>query len=167
MRITRLELTNFRSFSDTQVIEFAPVTLLFGPNSVGKSSVLMALAYVQQILEKGHCDPQTLDALGDRTIGGYRSLVHGGDLTRSIKIRLDLELGDSLYPTDDVNYDVLAESFNVAPLVLSDFGGSVDNFGIELEVAWSNTQERAYVKNDRVWINQTFLGAISSSDETF
>ena len=165
MRITRLELTNFRSFSDTQVIEFAPVTLLFGPNSVGKSSVLMALAYVQQILEKGHCDPQTLDALGDRTIGGYRSLVHGGDLTRSIKIRLDLELGDSLYPTDDVNYDVLAESFNVAPLVLSDFGGSVDNFGIELEVAWSNTQERAYVKNYRVWINQTFLGAISSSDD--
>ncbi|MBW3812766.1 AAA family ATPase, partial [Aeromonas hydrophila] len=62
MRITSLELTNFRSFQATQRIEFAPVTLLFGPNSVGKSTVLMALFYLQQILEKGHCDPMRLDA---------------------------------------------------------------------------------------------------------
>ncbi|MCB2008999.1 MAG: AAA family ATPase [Rhodoferax sp.] len=38
MRITRISLTNFRSFKDTQSINVAPVTLLFGPNSVGKSS---------------------------------------------------------------------------------------------------------------------------------
>lgn len=50
MKITKISLTNFRSFKATQSIELAPVTLLFGPNSVGKSSVLMALAYVQQIL---------------------------------------------------------------------------------------------------------------------
>ena len=30
MRITNLSLTNFRSFKDTQSIDFAPVTLLFG-----------------------------------------------------------------------------------------------------------------------------------------
>src|SRR5690625_1240094 len=82
MRITRISLTNFRSFKDTQPIEIAPVTLLFGPNSVGKSSVLMALAYVQQILKKGHCNPQKLDALGDKTIGGFRALVHGQDLKK-------------------------------------------------------------------------------------
>jgi predicted ATPase len=43
MRITKLSLTNFRSFKETQTIEFAPVTLLFGANSVGKSTVLMGL----------------------------------------------------------------------------------------------------------------------------
>ena len=165
MRITRLELTNFRSFSDTQVIEFAPVTLLFGPNSVGKSSVLMALAYFQQILEKGHCDPQKLDALGDKTIGGFRSLVHGGDFNSSIKIRLDLEMGSSIYQTDDEDYDFLANSFNAEPLILPDFGGSVEHFGVELEVAWSNTFERAYVRNYRVWINQAYLGSIMSSED--
>ena len=51
MRITKLSLTNFRSFKETQTIEFAPVTLLFGPNSVGKSTVLMALFYLQEILD--------------------------------------------------------------------------------------------------------------------
>ena len=165
MRITRLELTNFRSFSNTQVIEFAPVTLLFGPNSIGKSSVLMALAYLQQILEKGHCDPQKLDALGDKTIGGFRSLVHGGDLNSSIKIRLDLEMGSSIYPTDDEDYEFLANSFNAEPLMLPDFGGSVEHFGAELEVAWSNTFERAYVRNYRIWINQEYLGSILSSED--
>jgi AAA15 family ATPase/GTPase len=53
MRITKLSLTNFRSFKETQTIEFAPVTLLFGASSVSKSTVLMALFYVQQILAKG------------------------------------------------------------------------------------------------------------------
>ncbi|MCD1630458.1 AAA family ATPase [Marinobacter shengliensis] len=43
MRITKLKLANFRSFRKEQTIEFAPLTLLFGPNSVGKSTVLMAL----------------------------------------------------------------------------------------------------------------------------
>jgi AAA15 family ATPase/GTPase len=51
MKITKLSLTNFRSFKETQTIEFAPVTLLFGPNSVGKSTVLMALFYLQEILD--------------------------------------------------------------------------------------------------------------------
>ncbi len=60
MRITEIALTNFRSFQVTQSIALAPVTLLFGPNSVGKSSVLMALFYIQQMLEKGQCDPSAL-----------------------------------------------------------------------------------------------------------
>ena len=69
MRITKLSLTNFKSFKETQTIEFAPVTLLFGPNSVGKSTVLIALFYLQQILDKGQCDPQRIDALGGKLVG--------------------------------------------------------------------------------------------------
>ncbi|WP_174208635.1 AAA family ATPase [Shewanella halifaxensis] len=74
MRITKLSLTNFRSFKATQTIDFAPVTLLFGPNSVGKSTVLMALFYLQQILSKGQCDPARIDALGGNLSVGLRTL---------------------------------------------------------------------------------------------
>ncbi|WP_179213516.1 AAA family ATPase [Pseudomonas aeruginosa] len=80
MRITEIALTNFRSFQVTQSIALAPVTLLFGPNSVGKSSVLMALFYIQQMLEKGQCDPQRIDALGEKHVGGFKSLVNGRDM---------------------------------------------------------------------------------------
>ncbi|WP_071839186.1 AAA family ATPase [Xenorhabdus bovienii] len=74
MRITQISLTNFRSFKETQTIDIAPVTLLFGLNSVGKSSVLMALAYVRQILKHGYCNPQKLDSLGKKTIGGLMAM---------------------------------------------------------------------------------------------
>jgi len=86
MRITEITLTNFRSFQATQSIALAPVTLLFGPNSVGKSSVLMALFYIQQMLEKGQCDPQRIDALGEKHIGGFKSLVNGRDLAKRMHL---------------------------------------------------------------------------------
>src|SRR5690606_4975807 len=165
MRITKISLSNFRSFKERQEIDIAPVTLLFGPNSVGKSSVLMALAYVQQILEKGHCDPQELDALGDKTIGGFRSLVHGGDLNKTIGIRLDLALGNTIYPSVDEDFEYLAERFNAEPLQLNEFSGSVEHFAFEISVAWSHTLEKAYVQSYQVWINQQFMGRISSSDD--
>ncbi|MDP5293552.1 AAA family ATPase [Oceanimonas sp. CHS3-5] len=88
MRITKLSLTNFRSFKATQTLEFAPLTLLFGPNSVGKSSVLMSLFYLQEILQEGHCDPIRLEALGDKHIGGFKNLVNGRDLSKRIVIKV-------------------------------------------------------------------------------
>lgn len=165
MKITRLSLTNFRSFKDTQAIDIAPVTLMFGPNSVGKSSVLMALAYVQQILEKGHCDPQKLDALGNKTVGGFRSLVHGGDLDSTIKIKLDFELGQTVFREDDEDYDYLANAFNAEKLDLEDFGGSVNRFAIELEIAWAHEFEWAFVQNYRVWVNNRYVGSVESSED--
>lgn len=165
MKLNKLSLTNFRSFKDTQSIDIAPVTLLFGPNSVGKSSVLMALAYVQQILEKGHCDPQKLDALGNKTIGGFRSLVHGGDLDSIIRIKLDFELGQTVYREDDEDYDYLANAFNAEKLDLEDFGGSVNCFAIELEIAWAQEFEWAFVQNYRVWVNSRYVGCVESSED--
>jgi hypothetical protein len=166
MRLTSISLTNFRSFKETQTIELAPVTLLFGPNSVGKSSVIMALSYVQQILEKGHCDPQKLDALGDKLVGGFRSLVYGGDLRRAIKIRLGFELGDDFYGSDEDDFAYLADLFGVDRFVeLPDFGGSVETFAIEIEVAWSGLRECAWVRHYRCWVNDCFVGQIESSDD--
>ena len=96
MKIKRISLTNFRSFKDTQSIEIAPVTLLFGPNSVGKSSVLMALFYLQQILSKGQCDPLRIEALGDKYVGGFKNLVNGRDLSKSITIKVEYEKSDDI-----------------------------------------------------------------------
>ena len=165
MKIKRISLTNFRSFKGTQSIDIAPVTLLFGPNSVGKSSVLIALAYIQQVLEKGHCDPQRLDSLGDKMIGGFRSLVHGGDLNRTICIKLDFELGNTIYRSDGDDYGYLGNIFNAVPLELEDFGGSVERFSLELEIAWSYEMDWAFVKNYRVWINDLYLGCVNSSED--
>lgn len=96
MKITKISLTNFRAFKQTQTIEFAPVTLLFGPNSVGKSTVLKALFYVQQILSKGQCNPMYLDALNKKYIGGFENLVHKRDLDTNITLKIEYEKGDAI-----------------------------------------------------------------------
>jgi len=165
MRLTRLALTNFKSFQDTQVIDLAPVTLLFGPNSVGKSSVLMALAYVQQILKKGHCNPQKLDALGDKAIGGFRSLVNGSDLNKTIKIRLDYEVGNTPFDDYQNNFAEVSEFSQDIYLLLEDFGGSIETGAVELEIAWSYQKQDAYVKSYRTWVNQRYVGCITSNED--
>ncbi|HBT58284.1 MAG TPA: hypothetical protein DEA92_14295, partial [Pseudomonas sp.] len=150
MRITEISLTNFRSFQATQTIQLAPVTLMFGPNSVGKSSILMALAYIRQILGYGHCDPQYLEALGRKAIGGFRALVYGQDLARSIRIRLDFETGLTPFsPYDDGVGDML-NHVQADVLLMDDFGGSTNNGAIELEIAWSKRYQWAYVREYRV-----------------
>jgi len=166
MKITKISLTNFRSFKATQEIDLAPVTLLFGPNSVGKSSVLMALAYIQQILKKGHCNPQKLGALGDKKIGGFRSLVYGQDTSSAIKIRLGFDGKKTPFVSYDAGVDEMANHVvNAAYPLMNDFGGNIETGSIEFEVAWSNRHQWAYVKNLRVWINDDYVGSVSSSDD--
>jgi AAA15 family ATPase/GTPase len=49
--ITSLEILNFRSFGDRATIPLAPITLVLGQNSAGKSSILHALTLLKQTRE--------------------------------------------------------------------------------------------------------------------
>lgn len=159
MRITQISLTNFRSFRATQNIDIAPVTLFFGPNSVGKSSVLMALFYIQEILDKGRCDPVKLEALGEKYIGGFKSLVNQRDLAKKIVIKITAE-----------KKGTMGESYNkLADLFDQDFGLTVesptveaDKVAVEFHIAWSNSSESAYVANYKIWLDDRFIAELTS-----
>ena len=49
MRVSRIEIENFKGIGARQRIDLRPVTLLFGPNSAGKSPILPALHYLDLI----------------------------------------------------------------------------------------------------------------------
>lgn len=165
MRITSITLENFRSFKQAQTITLAPVTLLFGPNSVGKSSILMALAYIRQILGYGHCDPQHLDALGRKAVGGFRSLVYGQDTERSIRIRLDFESGRTPFSYYGAEVSDMLNHVQASVVLMDDFGGSITHGAIELDVSWSERYQWAYVREYRVWINGGYIGCVHSSED--
>jgi len=63
VRLTKIDIENFKGIGEKQSIELAPITLLFGPNSAGKSTILQALHYLREILERQNADP-------DQTIAG-------------------------------------------------------------------------------------------------
>ena len=92
--IKSLSLKNFKGFSDEVRIELRPITLLFGANSAGKSSVLQALQYVREILERQNLNAdRTLQGGQAVDLGGFLNLVHGRDPQREIEIEVGMELG--------------------------------------------------------------------------
>lgn len=159
MRISKLSLTNFRSFKETQTIEFAPVTLLFGPNSVGKSTVLMALFYLQQILSKGQCDPASIDALGGKFVGGFKNLVNGKDINKSIKLKVEYDKGNAIGSTYTYLSDLIGEQVNIA---LSSPSSDAKKIAIEFEISWSMSQKTAYISNYKVWFDEIEIAEINS-----
>ena len=49
---SQYRLRNFKSFLDTSPIPLRPITLIYGPNSAGKSSIIQSLLLLKQTLEE-------------------------------------------------------------------------------------------------------------------
>jgi len=163
MRITRISLTNFRSFREAQTIELAPVTLLFGPNSVGKSSVLMSLFYLQQILEKGHCDPSYIAALGEKHVGGFERLVNGYDINKDIVIKLSCDKRGSIGSTYSNIVDSLGEDQTLG-LTVDSPTADADTFDVEFHISWSKPNNTAYVSTVKYWLDGEFIAELHADE---
>ncbi|WP_172399673.1 DUF3696 domain-containing protein [Geothermobacter hydrogeniphilus] len=88
--ITAITIENFKTISKPVRIELAPITLLFGSNSAGKSTIIQALHYMREVLEHGNLDADNSSWAGEYLdFGGFKSLVNGHDLNKSIRIRVD------------------------------------------------------------------------------
>lgn len=93
--LTALELENFKGIAERQRVDFAPLTLLFGPNSAGKSTVLQALLYLHELLERGGADVDRTELGGGVVeLGGFARLVHrpamnGAIVDRAIVLRAE------------------------------------------------------------------------------
>ena len=96
--IRELRLGNFKAFGPTQTIPVRPITLLYGPNSAGKSSVIHALALLHEAATGAQ--PRDLDvkttSIGGRSIdlGGFRQYVHRRDPSRRLEIGFLLNARD-------------------------------------------------------------------------
>ena len=74
MRLKSIELENFKGVGQRQRAALKPITLLFGANSAGKSSILQALHYLREILDRRNLDPDVTIAGGSIDLGGFASV---------------------------------------------------------------------------------------------
>src|SRR5438477_12609383 len=94
MRLSHIEIENFKGIGFRQTIGLRPITLLFGPNSAGKSTILQALHYLREILERKNIDPDLTIAGGLIDLGGFATLVHNHELDRPVRIKVALDLSE-------------------------------------------------------------------------
>ena len=89
--INSLHLGNFKAFSETQEIPVKPITLIFGANSAGKSSIIHSLALVHEALRTGELDLFRTDLGGSSIdLGGFRQYIHRRQANRRMDWRLTL-----------------------------------------------------------------------------
>ena len=96
--VTAVEIENFKGIGRPVRIDLRPITLLFGRNSAGKSTVLHALCYAHEILSHRNVDAHKTELGGDQVdLGGFRNFVYAHDSTRKVRLRFELNLrGQSL-----------------------------------------------------------------------
>lgn len=94
MNLNALHLANFKAFASSQRVPLRPITLIYGANSAGKSSVLHALALAHHAIHTGDADVERTRLGGDAIdLGGFRQYVHLRDPQRIVQLGFELDLG--------------------------------------------------------------------------
>ncbi len=116
-----LRVGNFKAFADTQRIPLKPITLIFGPNSAGKSSFIHSLALAHEAQfgrEKrslSRLDVHHTDVGGSAIdLGGFRQYVHRGQLNRRVEWGAELKVSALSQGKDQRLAQLLAPVSSVA-----------------------------------------------------
>ena len=104
--LTHLHIQNFKAWKNTGPIRLAPLTVIFGANSAGRSSLGHLLLALQQTARS--TDRKRALHLGDSTslvdLGTFADCLHGHDLKQTLSFELGwslpkgLEVRDPLQP---------------------------------------------------------------------
>jgi len=71
---------NFKAFKSQQTVDIKPITLIFGPNSSGKSSIIHSLLFMNHFLETGEVDVHETRLGGESVdLGGFNQYANRSD----------------------------------------------------------------------------------------
>lgn len=169
-RLKALRVGNFKAFADTQTIPIKPITLVFGPNSAGKSSFIHSLALAHEA-EFGRKKPgrARLDVrhteVGGSAIdlGGYRQFVHRGQLDKGVEWGAVLNVAQL---SDVPRYQQLKQllsGVNEVALIVT-LGMELDNEGRPLKGAEPHIRTMEILADDTELLRMSRRPSDSESD---
>lgn len=156
--IKKIYITNFKGIKDTISLDLKPITLLFGPNSSGKSSIIQAIHFLKEILERKNFDPRNT-AYGGKALnlGGFKNLVHSHDENLSVLISIEFELEDRDLPGAQEEPEEEQKLFHS----YAGFSQNIENCKLTFEIRWIKTLQRVEAVNFHLEINQEPFATIS------
>jgi AAA domain, putative AbiEii toxin, Type IV TA system len=157
-----IALRNFKGIGDRRVrIEIKPITVLFGQNSAGKSTMIHALHYAREILERRNLDADKTIAGGQFVdLGGFRNIVHDRVTSKSIWLEFEMTLNVEQLPSFP-SPSTTTFSHGDSP----EFAASISKARVSLEIAWGDLRQDLYVKEYAVEINNIPLARIECQSD--
>lgn len=105
--LTNLRIRNFKSWKDTGLIRLAPLTVFFGANSAGKTSLLQFLLMLKQTSESS--DRNRVLHFGDDyslvELGTFQDLIFEHDVHNRLEFELSWTLPKPLEFTNRLTGD--------------------------------------------------------------
>ena len=174
--ITHIRIKNFKSWKDSDKVEFAPLTGFFGTNSSGKSSLLQMLLLLKQTAERSKAEEGSVveDTIffGDENslvnLGNFCEVIHG----HKEEEPLELEFGCELREPHSIDFSVKGQdsrklkisNFTFNTVIKEEYGqptvqniryaNSSDSWTIE----WKKDPSDNERLDGRQFINGTLLG---------
>jgi hypothetical protein len=132
--IKSITLENFKGISSRVTIPLKPLTLLFGANSAGKSTVLQAMLYIREVIRTGEADLDLIMQRGTNIdFGGFKNLLHNHDTknnTMRIRFEFDYSKADLTKCVEIKEYLYKIETNQRSSII------DLSNIGDEVETGW-------------------------------
>lgn len=100
--LTNLHIKNFKIWKDTKAIRLAPLTVFFGTNSSGKSSLQQFLLMLKQTVDSS--DRKTVINPGNGQssidVGSFEEMIFGRDSTRKLEFGFEWTLAKPMHVKD-------------------------------------------------------------------
>ncbi|CUK12830.1 AAA family ATPase [Achromobacter xylosoxidans] len=93
MLIKSFEVQNYKGFRDRQLIDLAPLTLLYGENSSGKSALLRLVPWIAESMRDTRAGPALDAAVGREAL--WSDLAHISSPRQPIEVKVDWQSGVS------------------------------------------------------------------------
>lgn len=188
--ITAIEVENFKGVRERVRLDFRPITLLFGANSAGKSTILHALHYAREVFERHNLDADQTIAGGKYIdLGGFEHFVHRRDKNdgtspqKLLRLRVDLNVSSKELPSFDADIgglikqsimdvdrrdssDARVDFDDVRALLDLDFDSLVTEFskvGVEVAIGWSAIVNRPFVATTTIYLDDAEVAQIKAS----
>jgi hypothetical protein len=165
MPISSITIENFKGIKNPVKVNFNPITLLFGPNSAGKSTIIQALHYALEIFERHNLDPDRTSIGGKAVdLGGFETLVYHHDVSQSIRLKIELDLQDEDLPQYFDGYQDMGLS-QFSDKQIGEIPMQAVSAAVEISIKWNQQLNRPVLFHYKVEMNGVHLATIETTDD--
>ena len=165
--ITKIHIKNFKGIKDKVTIDLKPITLLFGPNSSGKSTIVQALHYAREILDRRNFDPDGTKHGGQSVnLGGFKNLVYDHDLSLPVILKFEMDASNLSLPNYSSELEKDFTYYEIGRDLLDNLDVETKSISVQVKVEWHEILGKAIVSDYQVEINAQIIGAISFDNYT-